>query len=123
MNTAQIDTFDRALAEIPSCTLDEAGQREQRARYARLARSVARVEREPEAVAVEFDQDLDPQTLEQTLAAERECCPFLAFAFDRHRRLLRVTVADADMLPALDAIARGFAAAQHATPRRAAHCS
>ncbi|MGH2904146.1 MAG: hypothetical protein ACRDK7_11270, partial [Solirubrobacteraceae bacterium] len=43
----------------------------------------------------------------------------LEFQFDQQRRILRVTVADADMLPALDAIADGFTAAQRATPKAA----
>ncbi len=110
------DAFDRALAQIPSCALDEAGQRDQKARYGRLATSVSRVQREPDAVVIEFDQHLDRETLEQTIVAERECCPFLGFAFDEQRRRLRVSVTDADMLPALDAIAHGFASAEHRTP-------
>lgn len=104
------DAFDRAVAEIPSCALDGAGRSEQKARYARLAPSVTSVQRATEAVVIEFDPDLDREALEETLAVERECCPFLQFDFDRQRRL-RVTVADADMLPALDTIAHGFEAA------------
>ena len=53
--SATSDALDRAVAQIPTCGLDEAGMREQRARYTRLARSVTRVEREPEAVLIEFD--------------------------------------------------------------------
>jgi hypothetical protein len=110
------DGFDRALAEIPSCVLDEAGRHEQRARYARLATSVARVQRKPEAVVIEFDQTLDPRVLEEALELERGCCPFFRFAFDQRDRRLHVMVADGTMLSALDAIADGFAAAQHTTP-------
>ncbi|MGH2910159.1 MAG: hypothetical protein ACRDK8_12785, partial [Solirubrobacteraceae bacterium] len=106
------DAFDQALADIPACALDADGRGEQKARYGRLARSATGVQREIEAVVIEFDHDRDPETLEETLAVERECCPFLRFAFDPQRRRLRVTVADRDMLPALDAIAHGFEAAQ-----------
>lgn len=109
------DGFGRVLAAIPSCALDDAGRREQSARYARLAASVERVRREPEAVVVEFAPELDPRTLNEALAVERECCPFFRFRFDQQRRTLRVTVEDADSLPALDAIADGFAAAQRVT--------
>ncbi|MGH2903820.1 MAG: hypothetical protein ACRDK7_09600 [Solirubrobacteraceae bacterium] len=69
--------FDRAVAAIPSCALDDADRREQSARYARLSSSVDHVQREPEAVLVQFASDLDAQTLERALAVERECCPFL----------------------------------------------
>jgi hypothetical protein len=48
--------------------------------------------------------------LEQTLAIERECCPFFGFDFDASSRYLRVTVASAEQLPALDAIAHRLGA-------------
>lgn len=113
---ATSDGFDRAVAAIPSCALDDVGQRDQGARYARLSTSVEHVQREPEAVVIEFVQGFDRQTLTEALAVERECCPFFRFRFDQRRRRLRVTVADADMLPALEAIAAGFGAAQARHP-------
>src|SRR5712692_4084754 len=100
---ATIDAFDRTIAQISTCALDEAGIREQRARYGRLASSVTRLQREPEAVLIEFDADFDRQALEQALAIERQCCPSFRFAFDEGQRRLRATVAEAGMLPALDA--------------------
>jgi hypothetical protein len=115
--SASSDAFDRALAETPTCVLDEAGKREQRARYARLARSVTRVRREPEAVLVEFDQGLDIDTLEEALAVERQCCPFFRFAFDEQQRRLRAAVAEPDMAPALDAIAQALEADPRAGPK------
>jgi hypothetical protein len=99
------DDFDAAAGEIPSCSLDEVGKREQRARYALLAGSVTRLERQPATVSIHFDRDVDRPTLEQALGVERECCPFLRLAFDQRRRRLRATVADVDHVPALDAIA------------------
>jgi hypothetical protein len=104
------DAFDEVVAEIPSCALDEIGRREQRARYALLASSVTRVERQPEAVLIYFDRDLDRQTLQQALSVERECCPFFTFAFDEQSRRLRATVADIDHVPALDAVAHALEA-------------
>jgi|SRR5437016_9912902 len=115
--SATSDAFDRAVAQIPTCALDEAGMREQRARYARLAPSVTRVQREPEAVLIEFDQDFDRETLDAALAVERECCPFFRFAFDERRRRLRATVAEPDMLPALDAMAHALGAADRVTAK------
>ena len=99
------DAFDRAVAEIPSCALDEAGVKAQRARYARLAPAVKRVEREAEAVLIEFREDFDRKALERALAVERECCPFFLFELDTSARRLRATVRAPEQLPALDAMA------------------
>lgn len=76
----------------------------QRDRYARLARGVRRIEREPEAVIVEFHRTFDRQLLEETLAVERDCCPFFLFDFDERSRRLRTSVRERDRLPALDAM-------------------
>jgi hypothetical protein len=107
--------FGDALAEIPTCALDEAGAREQRARYARLARSVSGVERHADAVFVRFDESLDREALDEALSVERECCPFFQFEFDPAARRLRAAVRTPDQLPALDAIARSLGAAHQAT--------
>ena len=112
---ATANTFDQAIAEIPSCALDEAGVEQQRARYARLASSVTRVEREPEAVLIEFRAEFDQELLDRTLAVERECCPFFRFEFDASQRRLRIMVDEAEQLPALDAVAEAFGAAAPAS--------
>jgi hypothetical protein len=102
------DPFDQAIADMPSCALDETGLREQRARYVSLSPSVTRLEREPEAVVIEFREGFDQATLEQALAVERECCPFFKFDFDEAQRRLRATVRDVEQLPALDAMAHAL---------------
>jgi hypothetical protein len=109
------EAFDEGIAQIPSCALDEAGVREQRARYARLAPSVTRLEREPDAVLIEFDEGFDKATLDEALAVERTCCPFFLFDFDESDRRLRTTVRRAEQLPALDAIAHALGGAQRVT--------
>jgi hypothetical protein len=109
------DAFEQAVANIPSCALDETGMREQRARYSLLAGSVTRIEREPDATVIYFDQHLDRQVLRRALAVERECCPFFDFAFDEQDRRLRATVTDTDQLPALDAVAHALGAADRRT--------
>jgi hypothetical protein len=111
------DAFDRAIAEIPSCALDEGGVREQRARYARLAPSVRRVERKADAVLIEFREDYDREMLEQTLIIERECCPFFTFELDESARLLRATVRAADQRPALDAMAYALKSVPRVAPQ------
>ena len=108
--------IDDAVARIPSCALTEDGVREQRARYARLARNTMEVQREPEAVIVEFDEGFDREALDEALAVERECCPFFRFAFDEARRRLRVTVGEPEQLPALDAMAHALGAGSPGAP-------
>lgn len=109
---ANTDAFDEAIAQIPRCALDEAGVREQRARYARLAPSVARLKREPEALLIEFSEGFDRDTLDEALAVERACCPFFQFEFNEPERRLRTTVREAEQLPALDAMAHALGGAQ-----------
>jgi hypothetical protein len=106
--------FDKAIAAIPTCVLDEEGRSAQRDRYARLAPDVKRLEREPEAVVIEFREDFDRQTLDEALAVERACCPFFLFDFDDEARRLRTTVRERDQLPALDAMAYALGATHQA---------
>jgi hypothetical protein len=105
--SAAKDAVDAALAsdQLPSCALDEAGVREQQARHDRLAPSVVNVERRGEALLFGFAESYDRQALAEMVAVERRCCPFFDFAFDQHRRELRVGVREKEMLPALEAIA------------------
>lgn len=107
------DAFDEAVAEIASCAFDEAGRREQRARYALLASAVTHVERQSEAVLIYFRSDLDRRTLGKALSVERACCPFFAFAFDEQTSRLRATVTRVDHLPALDVVAHALEPARH----------
>ncbi|HKP88672.1 MAG TPA: hypothetical protein VJT75_01740 [Thermoleophilaceae bacterium] len=92
-------------ATPPRCDLDEAGLRDQGARYARLAPSVLAVEREPRALTVRFGPDLDVDLLEEALAVERRCCPFFELDFEGRGRRLRASVSEAEHASALDALA------------------
>jgi hypothetical protein len=108
---ATSETFDQAISAISSCALDEAGIREQQFRYARLAQGVRALERRPDELLVTFAEDFDRVTLEKALEVERTCCPFFEFDFDESGRALRITVRNAEQLPALDAIAYALGAA------------
>ena len=110
--SSRLQGSDEKNARIPSCELDEAGVREQRARYSRLAPRVTRLEREPEAVLVEFDEGLDRATLDEVLAVERRCCPFFVFDFSESERRLRTSVQNSEQLPALDAVAHALGGAR-----------
>jgi hypothetical protein len=111
-NTEPLET---ALAAIPSCALDDAGRREQRNRYMRLAATVTRLERTPEVVVIEFGENLDREALDRALAVERECCPFFVFEFEESSRRLRITVREPEQLPALEAMAATLEAARRAS--------
>src|SRR5437016_8632449 len=113
-NSANTESLEAAIAAIPSCALDDAGRREQRTRYTRLAATVTRLDRTPEAVVVEFDDHLDRETLERALEVERGCCPFFVFEFDQPSRRLRMSVREAEQLPALDAMAVALGTAEQA---------
>ena len=92
-------------APVKGCSLDQQGLRDQRARSARVAPSVVRVERGDRELAIDFDASLDAGALEQMLAVERECCPFFSIRFDEEARRVSVGVAAPDQAPALDALA------------------
>lgn len=102
--------FDNAVRQLPACSLDDSGREEQRERYAALAGVVSIIRREPHALVVRFDENLDQATLEQALAVEARCCPFFQFSFERSDRELRVTVADAQMRQALEVLAEALGA-------------
>jgi hypothetical protein len=109
--------FDEALGKIPTCALDQEGMEAQRGRYARLAPDVKRLEREPDALLIEFHEHFDRETLDEALAVERACCPFFLFDFDEIARRLRTTVREPDQLPALDAMAHALGTAHEAQTR------
>jgi hypothetical protein len=94
-------TDDLPLAE---CRLDLPGLRAQRERYRRLAGSVQRLERRPGRLLVEFGADLDSALLDETLAVERECCPFFCLDFVPDERRLIAGVEHSHEEAALDAL-------------------
>ena len=74
-------------------------------RYRALGDHVAASQREPQALTVRFDDDVDLDLLLETVEVERGCCTFFELAPDVQRRELVVSVADRERVPALDAIA------------------
>ena len=71
----------------------------------RLGARVERIDRSPQGLSVQFDDGVDPALLAQTLAVERECCPFLTFDYDAAAQWLTARVADAALDAGLDALA------------------
>ncbi|WP_131735882.1 hypothetical protein [Actinomadura roseirufa] len=69
-----------------------------------FAESLTTVEREPLRLRLTFDADAETENrLRDVFEAERQCCAFLRFAFDRTEAGLRVEViAPEDAAPTLD---------------------
>jgi len=97
----------------PSCALDEDGLRSQLERYRHAGQNARLIERTPRSLVADLDQDVDVELVAQTIAVERECCPFFTLTWEPNRRRLTVTVSEAAHEPALDAIA--FALNLHAS--------
>jgi hypothetical protein len=83
-----------------SCSLDADGRAEQVARYAALAPSVRSAVRESLWLEVEFKPGFDRAVLDELVAVERECCPFLTIEVDEAR--LRIAVDEHADTPMLD---------------------
>jgi hypothetical protein len=100
---------------LPMCTLDESGMGKQRARYARIARSVTSLDRRADSIRLSLSADFDQRTLDELMTVEAQCCPFFRFALNEAGTELTVSVDDAEMHPALDAIASELGAGLQAT--------
>ena len=89
----------------PSCALGDAGLRLQLERYRQAGAGARLVDRTPRRLVVDLDEQVDTQLVDETIALERECCPFFTLDWEPERRRLTVAVSRAEYEPALDAIA------------------
>jgi hypothetical protein len=92
------------LPLVAECRLDLDGLRAQRERYRGLGERVAGMEREPLSFAIQFDPAVDAALVAETVAVERDCCPFFELRFDAEARRLTVSVREPEQAPALDAL-------------------
>jgi hypothetical protein len=102
----------------PSCALDEAGLRSQYERYRQAGAGARLVDRSPRRLVVYLDDHVDTKLVDETIATERECCPFFELAWEPHRQRLTISVSQPEQEPALDAIA--FALGLETLPQPAA---
>jgi arsenate reductase len=92
------------LPMAPSCSLDEAGLRQQLERYRRAGEGARVIEQSRRRLVAELDERADGKLVEEAVAVERECCPFYSLDWEPLRRRLTVSVSHAEHEPALDAI-------------------
>ena len=92
-----------------SCSLDRQARAEQIARYAALAPSVASAVRESLWLEVRFEPGYDRKLLDELVAVERECCPFLTI--ETGDAWLRIAVDEHDDTPMLDVFTEVLGAA------------
>jgi hypothetical protein len=107
------------LPMAPSCALDDAGLRLQLERYRQAGAGARLVDRTPRSLVVDLDEQVDTQLVDETIATERECCPFFTLDWEPERRRLTVAVSRVEHEPALDAIAFALnlkVPVQHAEP-------
>jgi hypothetical protein len=89
----------------PSCALNETELRLQLERYRQAGTGARLVDRTRRCLVVDLDENVDPELVDETIAIERECCPFFTLGWEPDRRRLTVSVSHAQHEPALDAIA------------------
>lgn len=93
------------LPMAPSYALDEAGLRSQLERYRQAGQNARLIERTPHSLVVDLDEDVDAELVAETVAIERECCPFFALSWEPDRRRLTISVSQSAHEPTIDAIA------------------
>jgi hypothetical protein len=98
----------RARRPRIACALDEAGLEEQLARFGRIGRHAVWARRLPTELTVLLDADVDDELIRETLAIERECCPFFALSWNDARRELTIAARD-NHAPVLEQITRALA--------------
>jgi hypothetical protein len=93
------------LPMAPRCALEETGLRLQLERYRQVGARARLIDRTPRSLVVDLDKHVDTQLVDETIAIERECCPFFTLDWEPELRRLTVAVSQVEHEPALDAIA------------------
>ena len=94
-----------ALPMTQACALDEGGLRSQLERYRRAGQGARIVERSRRRLVVDLDEHADGKLIEESVAIERECCPFFTLDWEPARRRLTVAVSHVEHEAASGAIA------------------
>jgi predicted DCC family thiol-disulfide oxidoreductase YuxK len=89
----------------PSCALDGRGLRLQLQRYRSAGRGARLIDQTAQRLVVELDPAVEGGLIDELLAVERECCPFLTLDWEPDRRRLAFSVSEVEHEPALDGVA------------------
>jgi hypothetical protein len=100
--------FEHANEIFPTCTITPEQVEQQEQRHRRLRPATESVERADECVEIQFNENLERETLDALIAVENDCCPFLIFRFDEEALKLRVGVDAPEHALALDAMAEAL---------------
>jgi hypothetical protein len=84
------------MAPGPHCSLTTEEVRHQGLRYAVLAGDVRAAELGANSLRVAFSEDVDRALLEEALAIERRCCPFLEIGYEPSERGSRIEISISD---------------------------
>lgn len=96
------------LPMVPSCSLDQPGLSDQLGRYRAAGAGATLLEREPRRLAAALAPGVDGAAVEELIAVEADCCPFIAMSWDAGERRLEVAVSEREQEPAIDAIAHAL---------------
>ena len=83
------------LVAPDGCSLSPDGLAAQASRAETLRPAVLGVERSADGLRVAFSPDVDRRAVGTLVAAERECCSFLAIDYDEDSRVLQLRSDDA----------------------------
>lgn len=70
------------LPMAPSCALDETGLGSQLERYRQAGDGARLIERTRRTLVVDLDERVDTRLVAETIAIERECCPFFTLDWE-----------------------------------------
>jgi hypothetical protein len=95
------------VSELPliGCALSEEQLAERRGRIRRLQADVVALHAAPQRVEVEFAAGVDAAAVTDLVEAERECCSFFEFDWDRDGRRLAIAIPEPRFRPTLEALA------------------
>jgi hypothetical protein len=94
-----------------SCALDATALARQLGRYRTVGRESAVVARDARRIVVDVSPEVPGALVQELVAVERGCCPFLHVDWRPAGRRLTVAVGEADHAQALSAIAAALAPA------------
>jgi hypothetical protein len=95
---------EKPLPMAPGCALDETGLRLQLQRYRSVGEGASVIEQTGLRLSITLDSRVDRALVDDLLATERECCPFLTLKWEPAELRLTFVAPGAEQEPALNGI-------------------